>query len=390
MTSRESGVALYIDPPSQHFLDDRLFRVDGARLNGDNREAEYVYLRKSLAAASIEVHTADFLAVAPFDGTTRLYVSLGSLRHYPIALTRPDTKLSAFFALECPIVEPSLYRDLNRVQSRFERVFSWSDSDALQRFVGGPLRCQEFRFPQVFNSVHEELWSRAERAFLVMINANKLPRVYWQELYTERLRALEFFSRTNEIDLYGKGWDEPPNRVGRTWVPASVRRIERALLKRWQRWRPDPLLEAARRVYRGPAQSKAETLAGYTFAICFENMVLRGWITEKMFDCFYAGTVPVYWGAPDIEKYVPAECFVDMRGFADYRELRDFLRALSQRDIQRYKENARAFLASPMFRPHSKEAFAELFHGMIAEDAGVWVDVPPQAKGQAAARSASS
>lgn len=374
MSSSKPHVALYIDPPSHHFLDDRLFQVDNARLNGDNREAEYAYLRQSLAAAGIEVHTADFLASAPIDHARRLYVSLGSLHHYRDALRRPDTTLSAFFAFECPIVEPSLYRNLRHVQSKFRRVFSWSDSDSLERFVGGYLPCRPFRFPQVFNTVHEELWGCTERRFLVMINSNKLPRIYWQELYTERLRALEFFSRADEIDLFGKGWDDPPYRVGRTWVPATFGRIERILMKHWQRWHPDPLLAAARRVYRGPATSKAETLAAYTFAICFENMILRGWVTEKIFDCFYAGTVPVYWGAPDIEEYIPADCFIDMRDFADYAELRDFLKSLSQQQIQRYKESARAFVASPMFQPHTKEAFAELFYEMIEDDAGVRIE----------------
>ena len=52
--------------------------------------------------------------------------------------------------------------------------------------------------------------------------------------------------------------------------------------------------------WRGPARSKSETLGRYTFALCFENMVLKGWITEKIFDCFYSGTVPIYLGAPDL------------------------------------------------------------------------------------------
>ena len=75
-------------------------------------------------------------------------------------------------------------------------------------------------------------------------------------------------------------------------------------------------------------------LAGHDFALCFENMILPGWITEKLFDCFYAGTVPIYWDATDIERWVPRECFVDMRQFAGYEELRGFLMACSRADIE--------------------------------------------------------
>ena len=48
-----------------------------------------------------------------------------------------------------------------------------------------------------------------------MINMNKLPRLTKYELFTERMRAVEFFSRTNDIDLYGIGWDKASLRMGR-------------------------------------------------------------------------------------------------------------------------------------------------------------------------------
>jgi hypothetical protein len=124
-----------------------------------------------------------------------------------------------------------------------------------------------------------------------------------------------------------------------------------------------------RRVYRGTARSKRETLGRYKFALCFENMILNGCITEKIFDCFYAGTVPVYWGAPDISRYVPPECFIDMRNFTSYAHLRDFLRSLREGAIRDYKESARTYLASEPFERFRKSAFADRFVRMVAEDA---------------------
>jgi len=371
-----SDVALYIDPPSYHFLQDRLFNVGDGRQNGDDVNLPYAYLREVFGSNGIPVRTADFLPKEP--GRCRnVYVSMGMLSNYRKLARRGDTILSAFFAMECPIVEPSLYRELGDAQRSFKRIFSWSDSDSLERFVGGPLRCEPFRWPQAYEDVHENIWTRTDRKFLVMINANKLPRIYWQELYTERQRAVEFFSRTGEIDLYGVGWDGPPYRVGRAWipVPATLRRVQRGILRYWQRVHPDPLLAAARRVFRGVAVSKAQTLGSYTFSLCFENMILKGWITEKICDCFYAGTIPVYWGAPDVESYIPPECFIDMRRFSGYPELRSFLKSLTERDIRVYKENARDYLKSPRFRPSTKYAFVDIFRRILEDDAGVRVAV---------------
>src|SRR5262249_30100533 len=163
------------------------------------------------------------------------------------------------------------------------------------------------------------------------------------------------FSRTGDIDLYGHGWDGPTARVGPWYVPGTfgmmrmpgtIQRASRKLVRSWQRFVPDPRLVAARTVYKGFAQSKSETLGNYTFAVCFENSVLSGWITEKIFDCFFAGTIPVYWGAPDVQDHIPADCFVDRRRFSDSADLARFLKSLGQREIQSYRRSARDFVES--------------------------------------------
>lgn len=368
MAEKTHRTALYLDPPSYHFLSDRLFNVNDGRLNGDAMNAPYAHLRDFFALRGIPVRTADYLPERA-DGVNNIYVSMGNLKGFRKLVRRSDTVLSAFFAMECPIVEPSMYRELGHAQRYFKRIFSWSDGASLSKFTGTPLQLESFRWPQSFSDVHEAIWRQTNRKFLVMINANKLPRIYWQELYTERLRAMEFFSRTQEIDLYGMGWDGPPYRVGKSWMPGSLRRLQRKLFSYWQCLYPDPILLAARRAYRGPTPCKAETLGDYTFALCFENMVLKGWITEKIFDCFFAGTVPIYWGAPDIETYIPQECFIDMRRFGSYQELMGYLKSLNQVNIQKYKEAVREYLRSPQFQPFTKEAFTSLFVRILEEDA---------------------
>jgi hypothetical protein len=368
--SRPDELAVYIDPPTHHFLKDRLFDIKLVPYNGHELMAPYVYLREFFADRGIPVRTADFLPAEESE-VLNVYVSIGNLQNYRKLARRRDVRLSAFIAMECPVVEPSMYRRLRHVQKHFGHILSWSDSASLERFVGGPIRCEPFFWPQSFDDVHEEIWKRTDRKFLVMMNGNKLPRVYWRELYTERLRALEFFSRTEEIDLYGRDWDKPPVRVGKTWVPRTLKRIQYELVTEWQRFHPDPVMIAARRVYRGPADSKPETLGQYKFALCFENSILKGWITEKIFDCLFAGTVPVYWGAPDIERYLPEGCFIDMRRFASYQDLSDFLKSLGEAEIRQYKDNARDYLRSKQYRPFTKQAFVDLFCRLVEEAGGI-------------------
>eukprot|EP00937_MAST-01D_sp_MAST-1D-sp2_P006289 g6289.t1 len=43
----------------------------------------------------------------------------------------------------------------------------------------------------------------------------------------------------------------------------------------------------------------------YPFVVAMENTELFDYVTEKVFDAYYAGAVPIYLGAPNIAEYVP-------------------------------------------------------------------------------------
>ncbi|HWF09869.1 MAG TPA: hypothetical protein VG297_15485, partial [Bryobacteraceae bacterium] len=185
-----SRVALYLEPATHHFLRDRLFDSNFAGHAGDQILAPYTYLKEFLTARGIAVRTADYFPAKP-DGKLNIYITLGNFSRYRELASRPDAVLSAAIPLECPTVEPSMYREVREAQHLFRRVYSWSDSQSLEPYAGGPIRCLPMRWPQSFDSVHENVWSRTDRGFMVMLNGNKLPRYRTpgRELYSERMRA---------------------------------------------------------------------------------------------------------------------------------------------------------------------------------------------------------
>lgn len=375
-----SDVGVYFDPVGHRQFRNKLFERSGNPYAGDEILAPFAAVYERLTRAGILVRTADFLP-RKADGRRNLLISFGtpdrlpsqSVRRYAALGARRDVLLSAFFAIECPIVEPRMFEALPELQRHFRRIMSWSDTESLLQFTYAPVRVEHFSWPQSFDAIHESLWANRTRKFLVMINANKLPRLYVDELYTERLRALEFFHRYGEIDLYGRNWDSAPARVGKTRTPATVRRLFERVWEMKQRFIPDPLYVAAAAATRGPAESKSATLSQYRFALCFENSVLKGWMTEKLFDCFFAGTVPIYWGAPDVLDWVPAECFIDMRRFKDYAELRAYLHAMPALEEDHYREAARAYLESDQFTPFRLKTWEDLMARIVAEDSGLQV-----------------
>jgi len=47
---------------------------------------------------------------------------------------------------------------------------------------------------------------------------------------------------------------------------------------------------------------KEDGLATYMFSIAHENASYPGYFTEKILDCFATGTIPIYWGDPEIGR----------------------------------------------------------------------------------------
>jgi hypothetical protein len=56
----------------------------------------------------------------------------------------------------------------------------------------------------------------------------------------------------------------------------------------------------------------------YKFIYVFENSITDGYITEKIFNCFFARTIPIYFGPSDKYKYFNDTSFIDIETFNDY------------------------------------------------------------------------
>jgi len=72
--------------------------------------------------------------------------------------------------------------------------------------------------------------------------------------------------------------------------------------------------------------SKLEGLADYRFSVAIENAMDTNYFTEKITDCFLTGTIPIYYGCPNIDK------FFDINGiiaFTTQEELDQILNTLT-------------------------------------------------------------
>lgn len=334
---------LFIDPSYPVYNGNVLFQLD-SKYNRDNCNLPFAYLKEVANSRGIEVFTADYLINGIKKADINIYCSFGELRNYKKLSRRKDVILSSILTFEPPLICPKYYREILTLRKYFQRVFSFSEKEGIEDFVRDEIFLEKLYYCQPENVVRPELWGRNDRGFLVTVIANKWPNFLRQGLYRERIKAVLYFAQFNEIDLYGFGWDKLP--MFPYWFSSKD----------------------IKKVWKGFVTAKHEILAKYNFSICFENSIFPGYVSEKIFDCFVAGTVPLYWGAPDVQKYIPKDCFIDMRDFKDYAELRKFLKSLKHQDVKKYKYYAKDYLNSELYKPFTKEYFAEMILRGVEED----------------------
>ena len=79
-------------------------------------------------------------------------------------------------------------------------------------------------------------------------------------------------------------------------------------------------------------KNKKEFLKGYKFSICFENSKKLGYISEKLFDAFKAGTIPIYFGDDSVKKLINSKSYIHVNDINDFNKKIDLIKKIDQDD----------------------------------------------------------
>ena len=134
----------------------------------------------------------------------------------------------------------------------------------------------------------------------VFINSNKISLIKG-ELYSLRKRAI---LDVKSLSIYGRGWDKSTIANMVEFIRAvkfSLRNKKIPNLSSWFAYAKVP------KHYLGSVDNKNSTLEMYKTALVIENSF--DLVTEKIFDCFFSGTYPVYIG-PDLTNFgIPPDLY---------------------------------------------------------------------------------
>ncbi|MBF9040346.1 hypothetical protein LSUCC0387_05500 [Rhodobacterales bacterium LSUCC0387] len=326
---------IYIDPSYPAFNNDKLFDLNDVVLNRDDQLMPFHRLRMALRERGQSIHTADLLLTKNIGASEAAsYVSLGIIDNFSQIQEEGRAKLKAFVLMEPPVVAPHLYKMLPELTEAFELVYLHNvDGDGYDLTGVKREKLRRLYLPIPYHKVLEPFWSNQQRANrVVVINGNHKPKSVQSELYSTRIEVMSVLAAAEVVDLYGRGWERWWSRAA-LWLPYWTNR--KTLMS----------------IYKGSIPSKFEVLQRYRFCLCFENMAMKGYITEKLFDCLYSGTIPLYLGAPDIECYVPEDVYIDCRKFQSWEDVWKYASGLPTDKIEAMREAGRHFLESELARP---------------------------------------
>lgn len=336
------NLALWVDRP---YDQDAVFKMPNPA-DPDGRLAPFCRLKSFIEGAGGWCHTQDVCRSRGLLPDAVLFLDMP-----PIPVNRIlegwSGKVKKYLLIqECDVVIPRNWE--KRGHEQFDAVFTWAPElvDNVKYFKVNFSNALKVDIPGIL---------AAREKFCVMISANK-KKVHPLELYSERERTIRWFEANcpGDFDLYGIGWDRRVFAGSR-----FVRALNRLpVLPR--------LLAPHFPSYRGTLSEKRPLLSNYKFSICYENARdIPGYITEKIFDCFLTGCIPVYWGAPDVARYIPPECFIDRRNFKTHEDLYDFMRRMPDEEMSKKRHAMVEYLSGKGPYQFTDTYFAETIAGRL-------------------------
>lgn len=186
-----------------------------------------------------------------------------------------DSQVKIGWLVESKLIKPGSYEFIKNNIDKFQKIFT-HDYELLNL-------SEKFEFLHVGGCwiEHTDRKIHKKNKLVSIITSEK----YGSEGYDLRHRVVDSISC---VDVFGRGYNEIPNKI--------------------------------------------VGLKDYKYSIVIENCKYNYYFTEKLIDCFITGTVPIYWGCPDIGV------FFDKKGILTFETI-DELNSIIENLGDFYEEN---------------------------------------------------
>lgn len=293
------------------------------------------YLHKYASQLGIEVVSGSDAVHAVGSGMAKiqdLQVIQEELNSNAKWLIQKGADPSLLFCFESPIFASKFYDELPAIKHKFKRQMLFGHWEGTDKVYFPSYDQNDIQTPLEWGQRHEIVAVLSSKHYSSIAPQNmQSPSFKYaidHQLHDARYRALGELHNQHVLKVYGRGW-------------------------------PDGFAD--------PVDDKIEAMKLYKYALCMENGSYPGYITEKVIDCFVAGVVPIYAGAPDWEDYLPITAVAICDRDTNWQAWPNFKRLLDGSG-QRMIHDAQKFLRSPEGQRHSYQGFAKNVLSILGHD----------------------
>lgn len=303
-------------------------------------------LKNVLHKKNIDINTSD---ISPPESSDIVFFNEAPKERVDVSKIKSQN--SYLILLECEIIRKNNYNE--NFHKYFKKVLTWDDDLITKN--------PDLYIKSNFTQSLKKITSTKKTKLLCCISANKKVD-HPNELYSRRLNIIRWLEKNDpsNFDLYGYGWGHYKFSSNGFLRPLNF----------FTKFLPNARF---RRSWKGSVQNKIEILSNYKFNICLENAYgYNGYITEKIFDSFRAGTIPIYLGCPNISKHIPDNCYIDLRRYRDFSDCYDYIKSMNEEEYDNYQTNISNFLDSKKAYFFSDDCFIETVLNLINDEKNDW------------------
>lgn len=172
---------------------------------------------------------------------------------------------------------------------------------------------------------------------VVMVQSNKKSN-HKNELYSKRIEIINYFEANGQFpfDLFGYGFrGNTPN-------------------------------------YRGVVEDKHNLLSQYKFAFAIENSKnFPGYISEKLFDCYYCNTIPIYYSEDINQLRINQINLKSLINYCDFKSMDDlvsYLKSLTKDEYMNYLIEINKFKDSTEYKKYGYKYNAKIIANTILKN----------------------
>ena len=240
-------------------------------------------------------------------------------------------------AFEPKIICPDNYKQ--KFAHFFDETFSWTHEccggSSINNLIKLPIHINTYK------DINKNSFNNKKLLITISSNKGSYKKGSLDEFKFNGYKQL-YKNLKNDFDLYGYLWDQSFIE----WLSKIIRGKKSKFFFKLPGY------------YRGVLDCKKDVLPFYKFCLVIENMSYISFITEKIFHAIDYGCIPIYYGAPDIENYIPKECFIDLRNFKDWNLLCKYIKRFDEEKYQKFLYHRKIFLSSSIYKEFSSSAFA--------------------------------